>query len=166
MNRLESLPMNSDVLAANEPFALDNPRALDGVLTRRMLAFVIDYLIVGALTVALAIAVFLLGIITLGAGWLLFFVFGPATVLIVLTYIWRTMGGPDQATVGMKMMGLKIYRMNGTPIDGMTAVVHSVLFWAGNVLLTPLILLATLFTDYKRTVHDLLLGTVVLRDSV
>lgn len=158
--------MNSGVVASTAHFALNDPRALDGVLTRRMLAFVIDYLIVGALTIALAIAFFLLGVITLGAGWLLFFVFGPATVLIVLTYIWRTMGGPDQATVGMKMMGLKIHRMDGSPIDGMTAVVHSVLFWAGNVVLTPLILLATLFTDYKRTVHDLLLGTVVLRDNV
>lgn len=103
--------MNSDVLVSSGSFALDNPRALDGVLTRRMLAFVIDYLIVGALTVALAVAFFLLGVVTLGAGWLLFFVFGPATVLIILTYIWRTMGGPDQATVGMKMMGIKIYRM-------------------------------------------------------
>lgn len=157
--------MNTDVLTLAAHFALDDPRALDGVLTRRMMAFVIDYLIVGALTIALAIAFFLLGVITLGAGWLLFFVFGPATVLIVLTYIWRTMGGPYQATVGMRMMGLKIYRMDGSPIDGMTAVVHSVLFWAGNVVLTPLILLATLFTDYKRTVHDLLLGTVVLRDN-
>lgn len=158
--------MNSDVLAPSAHFALNDPRALDGVLTRRMLAFVIDYLIVGALTIALAVAFFLLGVVTLGAGWLLFFVFGPATVLIVLTYIWRTMGGPNQATVGMKMMGLKIYRMDGSPIDGMTAVVHSVLFWAGNVVLTPLILLATLFTDYKRTVHDLLIGTVVLRDNI
>jgi len=166
MNRLESLPMNSDVLVPTAPFTLSDPRALDGVLTRRMLAFLIDYLIVGLLTIALAVAFFLLGIVTLGAGWLLFLVFGPATVLIVLTYIWRTMGGPDQATVGMKMMGIKIYRMDGSPIDGMTAVVHSVLFWAGNVVLTPLILLATLFTDYKRTVHDLLLGTVVLRDHV
>jgi len=40
-----------------------------------------------------------------------------------------------------------------------------VLFWAANVLLTPLILLATLFTDRKRTLHDLLLGTVVVRSD-
>ncbi|MCO5065728.1 MAG: RDD family protein [Rhizobiaceae bacterium] len=158
--------MNTETYAANAPFALNDPRALDGVLTRRMMAFVIDYLIVGAMTIALAVVFFLLGVATLGAGWLLFFVFGPATVLIVLTYIWQTMGGPNQATVGMRMMGLRIYRMDGSPIDGMTAVVHSVLFWAGNVVLTPLILLATLFTDYKRTVHDLLLGTVVLRDNI
>ncbi|TIX08373.1 MAG: RDD family protein, partial [Mesorhizobium sp.] len=48
-------------------------------------------------------------------------------------------------------------------IDGLTAVVHSVLFWAGNVILTPLVLLVTLFSDRKRTLHDLLLGTVVSR---
>jgi uncharacterized RDD family membrane protein YckC len=48
-------------------------------------------------------------------------------------------------------------------VDGLLAIVHSVLFWAGNVLLTPLILLASLFLDRKRTVHDLLLGTVVAR---
>ena len=155
--------MNGDAIYSSDAFAPDDPRALDGVLTRRVLAFLIDYFIIIALTVALALVVFLLGVVTLGAGWLLFFIFGPASVLIVLAYIWLTMGGPDQATIGMKMMGLRIYRMDGSPIDGMTAVVHSVLFWAGNVLLTPLILLATLFTDHRRTVHDLLLGTIVLR---
>ena len=45
------------------------------------------------------------------------------------------------------------------------ALVHTVLFWAGNVVLTPLILLATLVLDHKRTVHDLLLGTVVVRSD-
>ena len=34
---------------------------------------------------------------------------------------------------------------------------------AGNVVLTPLILLISLFADRKRTLHDLLLGTVVTR---
>ena len=46
------------------------------------------------------------------------------------------------------------------------AVMHTVLFWAGHALVTPLILLVSLFTDRKRTVHDLLLGTVVTRDDV
>jgi hypothetical protein len=43
------------------------------------------------------------------------------------------------------------------------AIVHTVLFWGLNVVLTPLILLATFVLDRKRTVHDLLLGTVVVR---
>jgi len=71
----------------------------------------------------------------------------------------------DQATTGMKMMGIRLDRLDGTRIDGLTAVVHSVLFWAGNVMLTPLVLLVTLFSDRKRTLHDLLLGTVVSRDD-
>ena len=65
----------------------------------------------------------------------------------------------------MKMMGIRLDRLDGRPVDGLIAVVHTVLFWAGNVILTPLILLATLFLDRKRTVHDLLLGTVVTRDD-
>ncbi|NJR13269.1 MAG: RDD family protein, partial [Phyllobacteriaceae bacterium] len=45
------------------------------------------------------------------------------------------------------------------------AVVHSVLFWAFNSILTPLVLLLVLFTQRKRTLHDLLLGTAVVRNN-
>lgn len=139
---------------------LDDVRAYDGVRTRRVLACVIDYVIVGLLTIPFAILVLVLGLLTLGLGWMLFSVLVP---LVAIVYIWNTLGGRDQATVGMKVMGIRLDRLDGAPIDGMTAVVHSVLFWAGNVVLTPLILLVTLFSDRKRTLHDLLLGTVVTR---
>ena len=141
---------------------LDDVRAYDGVRTRRVLACMIDYLIVGLLTIPFAILVLVLGLLTLGLGWMLFTVLVPAVAIL---YIWNTLGGRDQATVGMKMMGIRLDRLDGAPIDGMTAVVHSVLFWAGNVVLTPLILLVTLFSDRKRTLHDLLLGTVVDRSD-
>ena len=139
---------------------LDDARAYDGVRTRRILACLIDYLIVGLLTIPFAILVLILGLLTLGLGWMLFTVLVPAVAIL---YIWNTLGGKDQATVGMKMMDIRLDRLDGAPIDGMTAVVHSVLFWAGNVVLTPLVLLVTLFSDRKRTLHDLLLGTVVSR---
>ena len=139
---------------------LDDARAYDGVRTRRVLAFLIDYLIVGLLLIPFAILVFFIGLLTLGIGWALFGILGPAVALI---YVWNTLGGPNQATTGMRLMGIRLDRLNGDPIDGMTAVVHSVLFWAGNVILTPLILLVTLFADRKRALHDLLLGTVVTR---
>ena len=139
---------------------LDDAHAYDGVRTRRVLAFLIDYLIVGLLLIPFAILVFFIGLLTLGIGWALFGVLAPAVALI---YVWNTLGGPNQATTGMQLMGIRLDRLNGDPIDGMTAVVHSVLFWAGNVILTPLILLVTLFADRKRALHDLLLGTVVTR---
>jgi len=139
---------------------LDDVRAYDGVRTRRVLACLIDYLIVGLLTIPFAILVLVLGLLTLGLGWMLFTVLVPAVAIV---YVWNTLGGADQATIGMKVMGIRLDRLDGAPIDGMTAVVHSVLFWAGNVVLTPLVLLVTLFADRKRTLHDLLLGTVVTR---
>jgi uncharacterized RDD family membrane protein YckC len=139
---------------------LDDVRAYDGVRTRRIVAFAIDYLIVGLLTIPFAILVLLLGLLTFGLGWALFGVLVP---MVAILYVWNTLGGSSQATTGMKLMGIRLDRLDGRRIDGMTAVVHSVLFWAGNVILTPLVLLVTLFADRKRTLHDLLLGTVVTR---
>jgi uncharacterized RDD family membrane protein YckC len=141
---------------------LDDVSAYDGVRTRRVLAFLLDYLIVGLLLIPFAILVFFLGLLTLGLGWSLFAVLGPAVALI---YVWNTLGGRNQATVGMRMMNIRLDRLDGRRVDGLFAVVHSVLFWAGNVVLTPLILLVSLFADRKRTLHDLLLGTVVTRSD-
>ena len=141
---------------------LDDVRLYDGVRTRRIFAFILDYLLVALLMIPFGAIVALLGLVTLGLGWLLFGILFP---LVALIYIWMTLGGPQQATVGMRMMGIRLERLDGRPVDGMLAVVHSVLFWAANAILTPLVLLATLFTDRKRTLHDLLLGTVVARSD-
>jgi len=141
---------------------LDDWRAYDGVRTRRIFAFLLDYLIIGLLCVPFAILIGVLGVVTLGLGWALYGVLGP---MVALIYVWSTLGGDKQATVGMRMMGIRLDRLDGRPVDGLLAVVHTVLFWAGNVLLTPLVLVAPLFIDRKRTVHDLLLGTVVTRDD-
>lgn len=142
---------------------LDDVRAYDGVRTKRVLAFLVDYIIVGLLVIPFAILTLVLGLLTFGLGWMLFGILVPAVAIV---YVWNTMGGPNQATMGMRMLGIRLDRLDGQPIDGMTAVVHSVLFWAGNALLTPLILLVTLFADRKRALHDLLLGTVVTRSDV
>lgn len=139
---------------------IDDVRLYEGVRTRRIVAVVVDYLIVALLTIPVAIVVFLLGLLTLGLGWVLFSVLVP---IVALTYVWFTLGSSDQATTGMKLLGIRLERLDGRPIDGLLAVVHSVLFWAGNVILTPLVLLVSLFADRKRTLHDLLLGTVVRR---
>lgn len=141
---------------------LEDTRVYEGVRTRRIFAFIIDYCIIALLLIPFAILVAILGVLTLGLGWMLFSILGPAVALL---YVWNTLGGANQATVGMKMMGIRLDRLDSRPVDGLIAVVHTVLFWAGNVILTPLILLATLFLDRKRTVHDLLLGTVVTRDD-
>ena len=142
---------------------LGDVRAYEGVRTKRVLAFVVDYILIGLLMIPVAIVVALFGILTLGLGWMLFGILGP---LVALGYVATRLGGRNQATGGMRRMGGHLARLDGRPVDGLLAIVHTVLFWAGNAVLSPLILLATLFLERKRTVHDLLLGTVVVRDDI
>ncbi len=139
---------------------LDDWRLYQGVRTSRIFAFLIDYVIVFFLCIPVAILIAIIGVATLGLGWILYGIMFP---VVALAYVATTLGGPRQATKGMQMMGLKLERLDGQKVDSLLAVVHTVLFWGLNVVLTPLILLATLFLDRKRTVHDLLLGTVVVR---
>ena len=154
--------IDGEILTRGVADPLDDMRRYSGVRTRRILAFCIDYLIVGLLLIPAAILVFVLGLITFSLGWALFGILLP---LVALAYVGITMGGPAQATIGMRVMGIKLARLDGTRVDGIFAILHSVLFWAANALLTPLVLLVTLFTDRKRALHDLLLGTVIVRSD-
>jgi len=137
----------------------DDWRLFEGVRTRRVLAFLIDYAMVFLLIVLAVPVIFLLGFATFGAAWLLYFILAP---LVALAYIGWTVGGPAQATVGMQLTGIRLERYDGRRIDFVTAIVHAVLFWASAAIFLPL-LLAPLILDDKRTLHDLVLGTVVVR---
>lgn len=141
---------------------LTDYRLFDGVRTRRIFAFLLDYIIIFLLTIPAAIIIAILGILTFGLGWILYAINIP---LVIFFYIAFTMGGEQQATLGMRALNIRLMRLDGQRIDGLLAIVHSVLFWALNTVLTPLILLASLFLDRKRTLHDLLLGTVVVRSD-
>ena len=150
--------INNDIVLPR----FEDRRLYEGVRTRRVFAFLIDYFIVLLLCIPVAIIIAFLGILTLGLGWMLYGILLP---LVALPYVYFTVGGRNKATTGMRMMGIRIERMDGNPVDGLFAVVHSVLFWASCTVLTPLILLATLFLDYKRGVHDMLLGAVIIRTN-
>ncbi|MCC2609275.1 RDD family protein [Neorhizobium sp. Rsf11] len=142
--------------------APDDWRAYSGVLSRRVFAFVIDYLIILLLCIPAAVVVFFLGIITLGLGFMLY----PALfVIVALLYFGLTLGGPNQASPGMRAMGVAMARLDGRRMDFLTAVAHTVIFWIINSVLTPLILLVGLFTERSRLVHDMLLGTVIIRTA-
>jgi uncharacterized RDD family membrane protein YckC len=146
----------------HETLKIADDARLDGVRTRRVYAFLIDALIVFLISIPVSIVIFLLGIFTLGLGFALYFIMFPT---LAIAYVAYTMGSEDQATVGMKANDIYLSHLDGGKIDPMTAIVHSVLFWAGNAMLSPLVLLVTLFSDRKRTLHDLLLGTIALRRS-
>jgi uncharacterized RDD family membrane protein YckC len=135
-------------------------RAYQGVLSRRVMAFIIDYAIVALLWIPAAVVVFFLGILTFGLG---FFLYPVLFAGLAMLYFGITVGGSKQASPGMSMMRLAIARTDGRPMDFLTAIVHLVIFWIANAILTPLVLLVGLFTDRGRLLHDLLIGTVTIR---
>ncbi|AYG58700.1 RDD family protein [Rhizobium jaguaris] len=142
--------------------APDDWRAYSGVLSRRIFAFILDYVIVGLLCIPAAVLLFFVSILTLGLGFVLY----PVLFIIVAGfYFGWTLGGPHQASLGMRAMGIAMVRLDGRPMDFLTAIVHLALFWILNSVLTPLILLAGLFIERSRLVHDLLLGTVIIRTA-
>src|SRR3712207_8089280 len=56
--------------------------------------------------ILISIAIFFLGLLTLGLGWGLFFAL-PLTALTFIVYNAVMIGGASQATVGMRTMGLR-----------------------------------------------------------
>lgn len=142
---------------------LDNWKSYQGVRSRRIMAFFVDYALVLILCVPVAILIFFLGVFSFGLGWALYSVL---FAIVALPYVGLTLGGPKQATPGMQITGVRIVRSDGGRVDSMTAMVHAVLFWIANVIFTPLILLVSLFLDRKRLLHDALLGVVVVRDDM
>jgi uncharacterized RDD family membrane protein YckC len=140
--------------------APDDWRAYSGVLSRRVFAFILDYLIVALLCIPAAIVLFFLSIVTLGLG---FFLYPALYVIVAGIYFGLTVGGSSQASLGMRAMGISMARVDGQRIDFLTAIVHLALFWILNSVLTPLVLLVGLFTERSRLLHDLLIGTVTVR---
>ncbi|NTF86720.1 RDD family protein [Agrobacterium rhizogenes] len=142
--------------------APDDWRAYSGVLSRRIFAFIIDYVIVALLCIPAAVVLFFVSVLTLGLG---FFLYPVLFILVAGLYFGWTLGGPHQASLGMRAVGIAMVRVDGRRIDFLTAIVHLALFWILNSVLTPLILLAGLFIERSRLIHDLLLGTVIVKTA-
>ncbi|MEP4032967.1 RDD family protein [Roseibium polysiphoniae] len=141
---------------------LVQPELFEGVRTRRIFSFLIDAIAVAILFLPAAVLVFFLGIFTLGLGWLLFAVLSP---ILPIAYTAFTLGGPNAATPGMRAMGLEMRLWYGARPYPLLAAVHVILFWFSISLLTPLILLISLFSDRKRLLHDIVLGTLVMNSE-
>ena len=148
--------------AQSDRFAYDpatQPELFDGVLSKRLIAFLIDAVIIVALMIPAALIVLVLGVFTFG---LALFLFPALFAIVALGYVGFTLGGSNSATVGMRMSGLEMRTWSGAPMFFLLAVMHALIFWFSVGLLTPLILLVGLFTKRHQLLHDLLLGVVLL----
>jgi uncharacterized RDD family membrane protein YckC len=139
------------------------PELYDGVLTRRVFAFFIDVVLISMFTLVAAVFVFLLGIVTLGLGWLLFPMLWPG--IAILYHLLAYVGGAS-ATPGMRLTGLQIRLWYGPRITALIGLMHAILFYVSVTFLTPFVLLFALVSDRKRLLHDLVLGTVVVDSRI
>jgi uncharacterized RDD family membrane protein YckC len=152
-----------------QPHAFDplvQPELFRGVLTRRFFAFLIDVVVLSIPVIAgyLFIAVF--GLITLGLGWVLFWLAWPASIVWAIVYYGASLGGPHSATLGMRVMDLELLTWYGAPGYFVLGAMHAVLFWVSVSVLSPLVLLVGLFNGRRRLLHDIVLGTVVINSSI
>src|SRR5262249_17978038 len=138
----ESEPKRIGVSIELKPHAYDpvaNPELFEGVLARRIVAFVIDVLIIFVPVLFAAIFIFMFGVVTLGRGWALFWLLSPATVIWALLYYGSTLGSPASASLGMRVMDIEMRTWYGAPCYFVLGAVHPVIFWVTISMLTPLV---------------------------
>ncbi len=144
------------------PHAYDpetHPEFFSGIIGKRVMAFIIDVVVITVLWLLGSVVIFILGLLSFGLIWLLW---GAALILLVLGYEALTLGGPYSATYGMRIMGIEMRTWYGDRPGVLQAAAHSLLFYFSVTLTTFLILLAPLFNNRKRCVHDFLCGTVFI----
>ncbi|HEY1934114.1 MAG TPA: RDD family protein [Acetobacteraceae bacterium] len=131
----------------------------EGVMSRRIVAWVLDAVLIGLLMIALWLVLLLFGLLTLGFG------FSAMTVLPFVPFLYQVLSllCSASATPGQRMMDLTVRRDDDLgPPTVLQAVIFTLVFYL-TLALTGLLLLIALFTERHRTLHDLLSGLVVVR---
>ena len=147
------------------PHAYDpasQPEYFDGVLGRRIGAFLIDIGIIFMLWIAALVLLFFAGIVTLGLAWLLY---GAVFPIVALGYNAWTLSRSVSATVGMRLMDLQMRTWYGDKMYALLAGFHALLYYFCTVMLTPFVLLIAPFNSRKRCLHDFLAGAVVINSE-
>jgi len=139
---------------ATPPDPLNRPELFEGVIFRRVLAYLIDVAILLGVTGFL----WLLVVLTLG---MLATVAAILTPLIPLVYHTALIGGRDSATIGMRMLGIHVRSFDGGPPDYLQAGLLTLLFYA-SMALTGLLLIVAFFNERGRCLHDYLSGTITV----
>ncbi len=129
----------------------------DGVLARRLIAFVLDTVAIALLGGVLAT---LFGVATLGLG---FFVLVPVMAAVGFFYRWLSIAR-GSATPGMALVGIELRRGDGARFGAPEALLHTVLFYLVfmSVVLQIASVVMMLMSPYGRGLHDLPLGSTAI----
>ena len=151
-----------------KPHAYDpaaNPELFEGVPARRVIAFLIDLIVISVPIVFLAMFIFALGVVTLGLGFFLYGLVPAISTVWAVVYYGLTLGSARSATIGMRVMDLEMRTWYGAPAYFVLGAVHAIVFWL-SMSFTPLVLLVCFFNERRRLLHDMLIGTVIINNEV
>lgn len=135
----------------------------DGVLSRRLVAYLIDLVVISLLVVLFGVLIGIAGIFTFGLTWGLYAILIPGTAIL---YSALTIGGSSMGTIGMRLCGLAaVDSSTGRPAGAVIAGLHALLFYVGigTLLLFVLDIVIGLARSDRRLGHDLLADIVVIR---
>jgi uncharacterized RDD family membrane protein YckC len=145
---------------AGMPDPVTVPAAYDGVLWRRTLGYLVDLGCIGVIAIFVGIIFFVLSVLSFGLlGPVLWFLFG----LIPLAYHTLLLSSPWSATLGMRLFDVELRSVGGERPGFLQALAQTALFYVTVGATCSLILLVALLNRHKRTLHDMLTGTVVVR---
>ena len=150
-----------------KPHAYDpgtHPELFDGVLSRRVIAFIIDVTIIAIPLIVGWMFIFVFGLVTFGLGWGLLWLMSPGSVLWALIYYGVTLGGPASATLGMRAVQIEMRTWYGAPAYFVLGAVQAIVFWISISILTPFILVVGLLNARHRLLHDMLVGTIIINN--
>ncbi len=138
---------------------VSHPALFEGVIRRRIFAFLIDAVIIAVLTAVTWTVLLVLGLLTFFLTWMLLGIVFP---IVGLGYNALTVGGPNQSTIGMRTMGIRMTMWHGGNVPPIIGAFHALLFWLSLTIFCPILLWA-LFDRQKRCLHDILAGVVAIR---
>lgn len=123
------------------------------VLIKRLIAFIIDSILIGVLTAVFIVLTGFLGLFIL------------PLVVAGISFVYRTASlTRHSATPGMRLVAIEMRNFRGERLDFPTAVLHTLIFTITFAMILPQIvsILSMLVTPRGQSLADLLLGTVAL----
>ena len=130
-----------------------------GALSRRCVAWCVDFCLIGVLVVVAWTALVMFGLLTFGLG------FSALSLLPFVPFLYHVLSlmSAATATPGQQMLGLTVRRDADLGPPTPLQVLISVVVFYLTLATSGLLLFVALFTLRHRTLHDLVSGLVVVR---
>ncbi len=158
---LPSLSLGSTAWRQAPPDPLSRPDLYDGLLWRRVVAYLVDVLAIGVLYAVASVVFFLAGVLSFG----LLTPLGIVTLAVLPVSYHSFFLGHQAATPGMRMFDVEVRSWTGQRLDYFQAFLVTVMFYVTVALTAWLVLIVAPFNRRRRTLHDFLGGMVAVRRS-